>query len=126
MNAGSAAPAGPCERRRDGERMARLVAAATDGGAVGFLAGHVHTLEHLSLGALDVFISGSTAMGGYMRLRWQVPASAEPHFATDAWGYAVLEADAAGWRVRYRDFLGDDLYCCAAEGRGRCAPVECR
>ncbi len=108
-----------------GARMARLVAAA-GGRAVAFLAGHVHTLEHLSLGGLDVFVSGSTAMGGFSRFRWQVPASAEPHFVTDAWGFAILEADREGWRVRFRDFLGADLYCCAAGREGPCAPVECR
>ena len=108
-----------------GERMARLLAAA-GGRAVGFLAGHVHTLEHLSLGPLDVFISGSTAMGGFARFRWQVPAAARPHFVTNAWGYAVLEADAAGWRFRFRGVDGEDLYCCAAGREGPCAPVECR
>ncbi len=108
-----------------GERMARLVAAA-EGRAAGFLAGHVHTLEHVSLGPLDVFISGSTAMGGFSRFRWQVPASAEPHFVTSAWGFAVLEADGAGWRVRFQDFLGEPLYCCAAAPGRSCAPVDCR
>jgi 3',5'-cyclic AMP phosphodiesterase CpdA len=108
-----------------GVRMARLVAAAGER-AAGFLAGHVHTLEHVSLGPLDVFVSGSTAMGGFDRFRWQVPASARPHFVTSAWGYAVLEADAAGWWMRFRDFRGEDLYCCAAERDGPCVPVECR
>ena len=73
-----------------------------------------------------MFVSGSTAMGGFMRFRWQVPASAEPRFVTNDWGFAVLEADRAGWRVRFRDWRGDDLYCCAADGQGPCAPVECR
>ena len=53
-------------------RMARLVAAA-EGRAAAFLAGHVHTLEHLALGPLDVFISGSTAMAGWTRFRWKAP-----------------------------------------------------
>jgi hypothetical protein len=106
------------------ERMARLVAAG--GRAVGFFGGHVHTLEHVSLGALDVFVSGSSAMGGFMRFRWVVPASARPHFVSNAWGYAVLEADAAGWWIEFRDFRGEALYCCVADRGGACAPVECR
>ncbi|HET8541083.1 MAG TPA: metallophosphoesterase [Anaeromyxobacter sp.] len=106
-------------------RMARLVAAA-GGRAVAFLAGHVHTLEHLSLGPLDVFVSGSTAMGALGRFRWRVPASARAHFATTAWGFAVLEADGAGWRVRFQDHRGEALHCCEAARDGPCAPVECR
>jgi 3',5'-cyclic AMP phosphodiesterase CpdA len=107
-----------------GARMARLVAAGDR--AVAFLAGHVHTLEHLSLGPLDVFISGSTAMGGYMRFRWKVPASAGAHFATTAWGFAVLEADRQGWWIRFQDFQGEALHCCEAGREGRCVPVDCR
>jgi len=106
-------------------RMARLVAAA-NGRAVAFFAGHVHTLEHLALGPLDVFISGSTAMGGSMRLRWKVPASAQARFVTTACGFAILEADRAGWRVRFQDFEGEPLHCCEAAPRGPCLPVECR
>ena len=98
-------------------RMARLVAAA-QGRAVAFFAGHVHALEHLALGPLDVFISGSTAMGGLMRLRWKVPASAQARFATTAWGFAILEADRAGWRVRFQDFEGAPLHCCEGGPRG--------
>jgi hypothetical protein len=106
-------------------RMARLVAAA-DGRAVAFLAGHVHDLEHLALGPLDVFVSGSTAQGGFLPFRWRVPASARPLFATSEWGFAVLEADRAGWWVRFQDWHGEALHCCAAAGRGPCVPVDCR
>ena len=106
-------------------RMARLVAAA-EGRAVAFFAGHVHTLEHLALGPLDVFISGSTAMGGPMSLRWKVPASAQARFVTTVWGFAILEADGTGWRVRFQDFEGEPLHCCEAGPRGPCLPVECR
>ncbi len=106
-------------------RMARLVAAA-DGRAAAFFAGHVHTLEHLALGPLDVFISGSTAMGGWMPFRWKVPAWAQPRFVTSAWGFAILEADRAGWRVRFVDFQGEPLHCCEAGRDGPCLPVDCR
>ncbi|HEY6099638.1 MAG TPA: metallophosphoesterase, partial [Anaeromyxobacter sp.] len=106
-------------------RMARLVSAA-GGRARAFFAGHVHVLEHLSLDALDVFVSGSTAMGGFMRMKLVTPARARPRFATTAWGYAVLEADAlGGWGVRFFDAWGDPLYCCAAGESGPCRPAAC-
>ncbi|WP_248357655.1 metallophosphoesterase [Anaeromyxobacter oryzae] len=106
-------------------RMARLVLAA-GGRAVAFLGGHVHTLEHLSLGSMEVFVSGSTAMGGFMPFKVRTPAAAQVHFATSAWGYAILEADAQGWRVRFEDFQGAALHCCDAGRDGPCRPVECR
>jgi hypothetical protein len=108
-----------------GGRMARLVAAA-EGRAVAFFAGHVHTLEHLALGPLDVFVSGATAMGGFMPFRWRVPASARALFATSDWGFAILEVErGGGWRVRFQDFRGEALHCCAAAPGGPCVPVEC-
>jgi 3',5'-cyclic AMP phosphodiesterase CpdA len=105
-------------------RMARLVAAA-GGRARAFLAGHVHTLEHLTVDGVEVFISGSTAMGGLGRFRYRWPPRAQARFATTAWGYAVLEADAAGYRVRFADVHGEPLHCCAAERTGPCRPVDC-
>jgi hypothetical protein len=110
---------------RYAERMARLVGAA-GGRARAFFAGHLHALEHLSAGSLDVFISGSTAMGaldGRFRYRW--PASSHPRFATSAWGYAVLEADAQGYRLRFQDVQGEPLHCCEAGPAGPCRPVAC-
>jgi 3',5'-cyclic AMP phosphodiesterase CpdA len=107
------------------ERMARLLG-ATGGRAQAFFAGHIHSLEHLSLDGLDVFVSGSTAMGGYMPFRVLVPARAQLRFATTAWGYAVLEADAAGWGVSFFDFQGAPLHCCEAARDGPCRPVSCR
>jgi hypothetical protein len=104
--------------------MRRLLAAA-DGRVEAFFAGHLHQLQHLSLGGLDVFVSGSTAMAGFRRLRVRTPARAELRFATTAWGYAVLEADARGWSVRFVDSGGDALHCCAADRGGPCRPVEC-
>jgi hypothetical protein len=106
-------------------RMARLLAAA-GGRARAFFAGHIHTLEHLSLDGLDVFVSGSTAMGGFMPMRFVSPPRAVPRFATSAWGYAVLEADGDGrWGVRFFDVWGEPLYCCAAERGGACRPAAC-
>lgn len=106
------------------DRMARLLAAA--GGRVrAFLAGHVHTLEHLTLDGLDVFVSGSTAMGGFMRMKVVTPARARPLFATSAWGFAVLEADARGYWVRFVDAEGRPLHCCAAGETGPCRPADC-
>jgi 3',5'-cyclic AMP phosphodiesterase CpdA len=113
--------AGPSEQRA---RMARLVAAA-GGRARAFFAGHVHTLEHLSLDGLDVFVSGSTAMGSFMPFRYVVPARAQVRFATSAWGWAELEADASGWSVRFVDLHGEPLHCCEAAGDGPCRPVRC-
>jgi hypothetical protein len=105
-------------------RMQRLLDAA--GGRVrAFFAGHVHTLEHLSLDGLEVFISGSTAMGGFLPFKARVPARARLHFATTAWGYATLDADARGYRVAFFDFTGDPLYCCAADGSAPCRAVDC-
>ena len=107
------------------ERMARLLAAA-GGRARAFFAGHVHTLEHLSLGPLEVFVSGSTAMGGRaQRFRYRWPAAAQLRFATSAVGFAVLEADAEGYRVRFLDASGEPLHCCEAGRTGPCRPVEC-
>ncbi len=106
-------------------RMARLLEAA--GGRVrGVFAGHVHMLEHLSLDGLDVFISGSTAMGGFHPLRVVAPARAQVRFATDAWGYTTLEAGADWYRVEFFDYTGAARHCCEAGGEGPCRPVRCR
>jgi hypothetical protein len=105
-------------------RMARLLE-AMGGRAEAFFAGHFHILEHLSLDGLEVFVSGSTAMGSFQRFRFQTPPRAQLRFATTAWGYAVLEADARGYGVSFFDYGGDALHCCAAERGGPCRPVEC-
>jgi hypothetical protein len=105
-------------------RMGRLVGAA-GGRARAFFAGHVHTLEHLSLGGLEVFVSGSTAMGAFDPFRWVWPARSQLRFTTTAWGYAVLEAGAAGYRVRFADVQGEPLHCCEAGPIGPCRPVAC-
>jgi hypothetical protein len=105
-------------------RMARLLAAAR-GRVRAMFAGHLHTLEHLSLDGLDVFISGSTAMGAFSAFRYRSPARAQVRFVTNAWGYAVLEADARGYEVSFYDAAGTPLHCCAAAAEGACRPIEC-
>lgn len=106
------------------ERMARLLAA---GGSriSAFLAGHQHALEHLTLDGLDVIVAGRTARGGPVSFDVRAPDRAELLFGTEAFGYAVLEADADGWWLRFSGVAGDNLYCCATEGRGPCRPVAC-
>jgi hypothetical protein len=106
-------------------RMARLLDAA-GGRPRAFFAGHLHALEHLSLGSLEVFVSGSTAMGSLPHgFRYVSPPTAHARFATSAWGFAVLEADAAGYQVRFVDVHGEALHCCEAGVSGPCVPVEC-
>jgi hypothetical protein len=105
--------------------MRQLLAAAP--GVRAFLAGHVHALQHLSLEDLDVFVSGSTAMGGWPAdfvVYW--PASAQVRFATTAWGFAELEVHAGGYSVRFVDDGGEPLHCCEAGAEGACRPVVCR
>jgi hypothetical protein len=108
---------------RHAHRMERLVEATF--GARAFFAGHVHTLEHLTAGPLEVFVSGSTAMAAPHRFRYRWPATAQVRFATDAWGYAVLEVDEGGYRVRFSDAAGETLHCCEAGRTGPCRPVNC-
>ena len=112
---------GPTTAQR---RMARVLEAA-GGRARGFLAGHVHQLEHLTLDGLEVFISGSTAMGGFHRLGTVAPARAQVRFATDAWGYAVLEAGAGWYRMSFTDVTGAERYCCEAAADGPCLAAAC-
>jgi 3',5'-cyclic AMP phosphodiesterase CpdA len=105
-------------------RPERLLAVMR-GRAAAFFGGHVHSLGHVEVDGLDVFASGATAMGGYGRIRTRVPARAQERFATTAWGFAEVEADARGWAVRFVDFQGAPLHCCAADGAGPCRPVAC-
>ncbi|WP_242333543.1 MULTISPECIES: metallophosphoesterase [Anaeromyxobacter] len=108
-----------------GARMARLLAAA-GGRARAFFAGHVHALEHLTLDGLEVFVSGSTAMGSFAHFTTRTPARAQVRFATTAWGYAVLETDGHGYRVDFFDTSGVALHCCQAGAAGACRPVACK
>jgi calcineurin-like phosphoesterase family protein len=105
-------------------RIARLVAAA-GGRARAFFGGHEHTLQHLSVDGLEVFISGSTAMGSFRGFSTRWPARTQVRFASSAWGYAVLEADGSGYRIEFVDTSGAVLHCCEAGARGPCRPVAC-
>ena len=104
------------------ERLVRVIA----GRARAFFGGHAHSLGHVTVDGLEVFLSGSTAMAGYGRIRTLTRARAQPRFATTAWGFAELEVDGGGYWVRFLDFQGTPLHCCEAEGRGPCRPVTCR
>lgn len=121
-------PAAALTWRPSRPRHGRLsaLAEAADGKARAMFAGHIHTLEHLSLGGLEVFISGSTAMGAFGTFRTVFPASAIPRFATTAWGFAILEVHAGGYRVAFHDVFGEPLHCCEAGPTGRCEAVWCR
>jgi hypothetical protein len=105
-------------------RMARLLAPAR-GRAVAFLAGHEHSLQHLVLDGLDVFVSGSTAHGGLVRFDLRYPAAATVRFASSAFGFGVLEASRDLWRFSFLDDAGRRIHCCEGEGRGPCRPVRC-
>ncbi|BDG06145.1 metallophosphoesterase [Anaeromyxobacter oryzae] len=109
------------------ERSRRLLAAA-GGNVRAWLGGHDHDLQHLRTPeGLDVLVSGNGARGRPEE-RFEsvsVPA-AELLFGSGAWGYGVLEVGADGWRYRFEGVDGAPLHCCAATGRGPCAPVSCR
>ena len=105
-------------------RITQLVSAA-GGRARAFFGGHEHTLQHLSVDGLDVFISGSTAMGSFRSFTIRWPARAQVRFASSAWGYAVLEADERGYRIEFVDTSGAVLHCCEAGATGPCRPVSC-
>jgi hypothetical protein len=53
-------------------------------------------------------------------------AGAELLFGSARWGYGVLEVWPGGWAYRFEDHRATPLYCCAAEGGGRCEPTGCR
>jgi hypothetical protein len=105
-------------------RIEQLVSAA-GGRARAFFGGHEHTLQHVSLDGLDVFISGSTAMGAFRGFTTRWPARAQVRFASSAWGYAVLEADGRGYRIEFVDTSGAALHCCEAGTSGPCRSVSC-
>ena len=61
--------------------------------------GATSTLQHVSLDGLDVFISGSTAMGAFRGFTTRWPARAQVRFASSAWGVR----GARGGRARLPD-----------------------
>jgi hypothetical protein len=64
-------------------------------------------------------------MGGFQRFRWVWPRSAQVRFVTSAWGFAALDVDRDGYRVRFVDSSGEAVHCCVAGAEGPCRPVEC-
>ena len=109
-----------------GTRVARLLEAG--GGRIrAWLAGHDHDLQHLrEPSGVDVLVSGNGARGrGSERFETVEPAGAELVFASVHWGFGVLEVADSGWRYRFESEAGEALYCCAADGAGRCEPVRC-
>ena len=109
-----------------GSRVARLLAAG--GGRIrAWMAGHDHDLQHLrEPSGVDVLVSGNGAHArASERFETVVPAGAELLYASVHWGFGVLEVADSGWRYRFESEAGEALYCCAAEGPGRCEPVRC-
>jgi 3',5'-cyclic AMP phosphodiesterase CpdA len=107
-------------------RMARLVQAG--GGRVrAWLAGHDHDLQHLRApDGLDVLVSGNGSRGRpEERFETVSVPGAVLEFASGRWGYGVLSVSPQGWAYRFEDVDGRPLYCCAAPGTARCAPVQC-
>jgi hypothetical protein len=121
--AGSHRDEGPADRAA---RMQRLVDAG--GGRLrAWLAGHDHDLQHVrTAGGLDVLVSGNGSRQRPAERFGAVSAGGALLFGSVSWGYGVLTVGDAGWRYRFEDDHGRALYCCTAEGAGRCEPVSCR
>jgi len=100
---------------------------AGGGKIAAWLAGHEHQLEHLrSATGRDVLISGNTSRGrpGDRFAHLSTPGS-KLLFATNTWGFGVLEVGDGRWAYRFVNDRGEPIYCCAASGRGPCEPVRC-
>ncbi|HET9599727.1 MAG TPA: metallophosphoesterase, partial [Anaeromyxobacteraceae bacterium] len=108
-------------------RLRRLQDAAGDRIA-GWFAGHDHDLQHLRTPAgYDVFVSGQGSRGRPReRFESVAPPAAQLHYASTAWGFAVLEVWPGAWRVRFEGADGEPLHCCHASfPGGACQPVAC-
>jgi len=108
-----------------GRRMRQVLDAA--GPAVrAWLAGHDHDLQHLrAAGGLDVLVSGNGCCARPTELFEETAEGGTLLFATTHPGFGTLTVAEGGWRYRFDDAKGRPLYCCAAEGAGRCEPVGC-
>jgi len=106
------------------ERMGRVLTAAA--GVRAWLAGHDHDLQHLrTAGGLDVLISGNGCCAR-PKERFERTSDGGPLlFASVRPGIGLLTVQADGWGYRFEDTDNRPLYCCAAQGRGRCEPVTC-
>jgi hypothetical protein len=103
----------------------RTLVEAAGGRLAAVIAGHVHSLEHLTYGDVDVLITGAGARPGRSKLVRAWPADARLRFGSNAAGFGVLETWEGGWSYRMVDDQLRSLYCCAAAGRGRCEPIAC-
>jgi tartrate-resistant acid phosphatase type 5 len=104
----------------------RTLREAASGPVAGWFAGHDHDLQHVRTPAgLDVFVSGNGSRWRDEKFGTVRPAEARLFFASTAWGFAILEAWAGGWSVRFEDAAGTPLHCCQAAFPGACEPVAC-
>jgi hypothetical protein len=105
------------------ERVRRLEAA---GRIDAWLSGHDHDLQHaLTAKGYDVFVSGSAAKTRFEKFGPEPAPGARLRFGSTVWGFAVLEVFPTGWSMRFLDDRREPLYCCEAQGQGRCEPVAC-
>jgi hypothetical protein len=106
-------------------RVERLQQAAS-GPIAAWFAGHDHDLQHLQAPAgYDVFVSGNGSRWRDEQFLRVEPAGSRLHFASTAWGHAVLEVSERHWAVRFESEAGEALHCCQAAVPGGCRPVAC-
>lgn len=103
-----------------GGRVKRLLEAAP--GAVAWLAGHDHDLQHLRQGALDAFVSGCTAKEHGSEEFQERPGAGKSLFASAEHGFAILTVEQDRWSVEFVSEEGKPLHRCTARGRGHCEP----
>jgi hypothetical protein len=105
------------------ERVGRIEAA---GRIDAWFAGHDHDLQHSRAAkGYDVFVSGSAAKSRFEKFVPEPAPGARLLFGSTVAGFAVLELFPAGWSMRFLDENRAPLYCCEAQGQGRCEPVAC-
>lgn len=105
------------------ERVRRLEEA---GRFDAWLAGHDHDLQHsVTAKGYDVLVSGSSAKSRFEKFGPEPAPGARLLFASTTPGFAVLEVFPEGWSMRFLDERRAPLYCCEAQGQGRCEPVTC-
>jgi tartrate-resistant acid phosphatase type 5 len=106
-------------------RMSRLER-AMQGKLTGWLGGHYHELHHLRTGSgYDVFVAASTSNSGALEMEGVYPPGAELRFASDAWGFGVLQLAADGWEFKFVNTGNRAVYCCRAVRGAACEEVPC-
>ena len=90
-----------------------------------FFGGHEHTPQHVSLDGLDVFISGSTAMGAFRASTTRWPARAQAPLRRARRGVRGARGGRARLRIEFVDTSGAALHCCEAGTTGPCRSVSC-